>query len=150
MKEFIREKVTIMKINLNFLREKVTIMKINLNFLQMLHRGKLYIDSLNINLHNFTLVTASKLNVNGGRIWAHERRTFWYTNISNNPGRHEIRWKEDFRMTRPNFEYIVHQNFVRKERYTIQKSNSSKEKGGSCLLDVGNRKQLPFYWKKGC
>ena len=133
-----------------FIREKVTIMKINLNFLQMLHRGKLYIDSLNINLRNFTLVTASKLNVNGGRIWAHERRTFWCTNISNNSGRHEIRWKEDFRMTQPNFEYIVHLNFVRKERYTIQKSNSSKEKGGSCLLEVGNRKQLPFYWKNGC
>ena len=36
-----------------FIREKVTIMKINLKFLQMLHRGKLFIDSLNINLYNF-------------------------------------------------------------------------------------------------
>ena len=36
-----------------FIREKVTIMKINLKFLQMLHRGKLLIDSLNINLYNF-------------------------------------------------------------------------------------------------
>ena len=53
-------------------------------------------------------------------------------------------------MTRPNFEYTVHLNFVRKERYTIEKSNSSKEKGDSCLLEVSNRKQLPFYWKNGC
>ena len=73
----------------------------------MLHCGKFYIDFHDINLNNSTLVTSGDLNVNGGRIWVHERREFWFTDLWNNPGLHEIRWKEDFRMTRPTFEYIV-------------------------------------------
>ena len=36
----------------------------------------------------------------------------------------------------------------RKDRYTIQKSISSRKKGGCCLLEVCNRKLIPFYWKK--
>ena len=66
----------------------------------MLHCGKFYLDFYNINLQNFTLVTAGELIVNGGRIWARERREFWFIVLCNNPGLHEIQWKVDFRMTR--------------------------------------------------
>ena len=66
-----------------------------------MHCGKFYTDFHNLSLHNFTLVTAVELNVNGGTIWAHERRKFWFTDLWNNSGSHEIRWKEDFRMTQP-------------------------------------------------
>ena len=78
-----------------FLCKKISIRKRNLKFLQMLHCSKFYIDFHNIDLHNFTLVTVAELNVNGGRIWAHERREFWFTDLLKNPGLHEIRWKED-------------------------------------------------------
>ena len=77
-------------------------------FFQMLHCAKFYIDFYNINLYSFTLAAAGELNVNDSRIWAHKRREFWFTDIWNNLGLHEIRWKDDFRMTRPMFEYIVH------------------------------------------
>ena len=40
----------------------------------MLHCGKFYLDFYNINLQNFTLVTAGELIVNGGRIWARKKR----------------------------------------------------------------------------
>ena len=134
-----------------FLRKKISIRKRNLKFLQILHCGKFFIDFHNINLHNFTLVTAGELDVNGGRIWAHERREFWFTDLWNSPGLHEIRWKEDFRMTRPTFKYIVHlvRPFIAK-RDTIQKGSSNWEKGGYCLVEIGNRKQLSFYRKKFC
>ena len=59
-------------------------------------------------MYNFTLAAAGELNVNDRRIWAHKRREFWFTDIWNNLGLHEIRRKDDFRITRPMFEYIVH------------------------------------------
>ena len=74
----------------------------------MLHCVKLYIDFHNIILHNFTPVTAGELDVNRVRIWVHKRREFWFIDLWNNPSLYEIRWKEDFRMTRPTFECILH------------------------------------------
>ena len=90
------------------LLNKIPVRKRYSKFLQMLHCGKFYADFHNINLHNFALVTTGELNVNGGRIWAHERRELWFTDLWNKPDLHEIRWKEDFRMIRPTFEYFVH------------------------------------------
>ena len=107
----------------------------------------------NIDLQNLTLVTASELNVKGGRIWAHERRKFWFTDLSNNHGLPKIRWKERGLDHDPTYFWIYcasSATFRRKERYTIQKSDSSREKDGYCLVKGGNRKQLPYYSRNFC
>ena len=128
-------------------RKKISVRKRYSKFLQMLHLGKFYADFRNINLPNFTLVIASELNVNGGRIWVHGRREFWFTDLWNKPGLHEITQKEDFRIIRPIFEYFVHL-----VRLFIAKSDTQSWKAISvyCPVEVGNRKQLPFEWKKIC
>ena len=81
-------------------------------------------------MHNFTLVNAGELNVNGARILAHKRREFWFIYPWNNPGLHEIRWKGDFRTNRLTFENIVHivQPFIAKTGTQFRKKNSTGEK----------------------
>ena len=51
-----------------FLRKKISVRKINLKFLQMLHCGKFCTDLHNINLHDFIVVTTCELDVNQERI----------------------------------------------------------------------------------
>ena len=64
------------------------------------------------------------LNVNVGRIWTHEGREFLFSDLWNNPGLHEIRWKEDFITTQRTFEYIVHlvQPFIAKRDTQFRKA----------------------------
>ena len=63
------------------------------------------------------------------RIRTREKREFWFTDLWNNLGLHEIRWKENFKTTRPTFEYIVHlvQPFIAKKDTRSRKAISVEE-----------------------
>ena len=117
----------------------------------MLHCGYylFYINFHNINLHNFTLVTGGELNVNGGRIWAHEKREFWFTDVCNNPGLHEIRWKEDFRMIRPAFEYFVHlvRPFIAKRDTRFRKAIPAEKRMAIALWSLATGNSYRFIGK---
>ena len=86
-------------------------------------------------MHNFTLVNAGELNVNGARILAHKRREFWFIYPWNNPGLHEIRWKEDFRTNRLTFENIVHlvQPFIAKTGTQFRKKIPLEKNQFQCI-----------------
>ena len=93
-------------------------------------------------MQSFTLVTTGELNDNGGRIWAQERKEFWFIVLWNNPGLHEIQWKEDFRMTRPTFDYIVHlvRPFIAKRDARFRKATPVEKRVAIVLwrLAIGN------------
>lgn len=63
------------------------------------------------------------------RIRTREKREFWFTDLWNNLGLHEIRWKENFKTTRPAFEYIVHlvRPFIAKKDTRSRKAISVEE-----------------------
>ena len=93
-------------------------------------------------MQSFTLVTTGELNDNGGRIWAQERKEFWFIVLWNNPGLHEIQWKEDFRMTQPTFDYIVHlvRPFIAKTDARFRKATPVEKRVAIALwrLAIGN------------
>ena len=69
------------------------------------------------------------------KIRANEKRELWFTDLWNNLGLHEIRWTENFKTTRPTFEYIVHlvRPFIAKKDTRSRKAISVEESASVTL-----------------